>query len=125
MVSGSSCGSLFAVHQMMLESLSCRLHRGPAGPNGAGKTTLMNLLSGDISPVSGESRRSHKLRIGRYAQVRIVDICTFPSMHAALPVVQETTAFSMDRFVPTTVGLRIPTFWLLTSPTKNSTLKAT
>ncbi|KXZ55387.1 hypothetical protein GPECTOR_3g513 [Gonium pectorale] len=38
------------------------------GPNGAGKTTLMNLLSGDISPVSGESRRSHKLRIGRYAQ---------------------------------------------------------
>ncbi len=39
------------------------------GPNGAGKTTLMNLLSGDIDPVSGESRRSHKLRIGRYAQV--------------------------------------------------------
>ena len=30
----------------------------------------MNLLSGDIVPVTGESRRSHKLRIGRYAQVR-------------------------------------------------------
>ena len=38
------------------------------GPNGAGKTTLMNLLSGDLVPSSGESRRSHKLRIGRYAQ---------------------------------------------------------
>jgi len=39
------------------------------GPNGAGKTTFMNLLSGDLEPVGGESRRSHKLRIGRYAQV--------------------------------------------------------
>lgn len=38
------------------------------GPNGAGKTTFMNLLSGDLEPSSGESRRSHKLRIGRYAQ---------------------------------------------------------
>mmetsp|Transcript_25706 Transcript_25706/g.56007 ORF Transcript_25706/g.56007 Transcript_25706/m.56007 type:complete len:749 (-) Transcript_25706:104-2350(-) len=38
------------------------------GPNGAGKTTLMNLLSGDLQPVSGESRRSFKLRVGRYAQ---------------------------------------------------------
>jgi ABC-type Mn2+/Zn2+ transport system ATPase subunit len=38
------------------------------GPNGAGKTTLMNLLSGDLVPNVGESRRSHKLRIGRYAQ---------------------------------------------------------
>jgi hypothetical protein len=33
------------------------------------QTTFMNLLSGDLTPTSGESRRSHKLRIGRYAQV--------------------------------------------------------
>lgn len=38
------------------------------GPNGAGKTTFMNLLSGDIVPTAGESRRSQKLRVGRYAQ---------------------------------------------------------
>ncbi|KIY93461.1 hypothetical protein MNEG_14502 [Monoraphidium neglectum] len=38
------------------------------GPNGAGKTTLMNLLSGDLEPTAGESRRSAKLRIGRYNQ---------------------------------------------------------
>ncbi|GBF96295.1 ABC transporter F family member [Raphidocelis subcapitata] len=38
------------------------------GPNGAGKTTLMNLLSGDLEPTAGESRRSPKLRVGRYNQ---------------------------------------------------------
>jgi ATP-binding cassette, subfamily F, member 1 len=38
------------------------------GPNGAGKTTLMNLLAGDLTPTAGEQRRSHSLRVGRYAQ---------------------------------------------------------
>ena len=38
------------------------------GPNGAGKTTLMNLLAGDLVPTAGEQRRSHALRVGRYAQ---------------------------------------------------------
>ena len=38
------------------------------GPNGAGKSTLMNLLAGDLVPTQGEQRRSHKLRVGRYAQ---------------------------------------------------------
>ncbi|KAF8072920.1 ABCF4 [Scenedesmus sp. PABB004] len=47
-----------------------------AGPNGAGKTTLMNLLSGDLEPTCGESRRSHKLRIGRYNQ-HFVDALAF------------------------------------------------
>eukprot|EP00775_Hariotina_reticulata_P013703 gene13703-13825_t len=47
-----------------------------AGPNGAGKTTLMNLLSGDLEPSDGESRRSHKLRIGRYNQ-HFVDALAF------------------------------------------------
>ena len=34
----------------------------------AGKSTLMNLLAGDLTPTQGEQRRSHKLRVGRYAQ---------------------------------------------------------
>lgn len=33
-----------------------------------GKSTLMNLLAGDLTPTEGEQRRSHKLRVGRYAQ---------------------------------------------------------
>lgn len=45
------------------------------GPNGAGKSTLLNLLAGDLDPTEGESRRSQKLRIGRYSQ-HFVDLLT-------------------------------------------------
>ena len=46
---------------------------GIIDPNGAGKSTLMNLLAGDLDPTKGDSRRSHKLRIGRYSQ-HFVDV---------------------------------------------------
>jgi len=46
------------------------------GPNGAGKTTLMNLLAGDLKPTSGDQRKSHKLRVGRYNQ-HFVDALAF------------------------------------------------
>ncbi|KAH7283642.1 hypothetical protein KP509_34G017600 [Ceratopteris richardii] len=45
------------------------------GPNGVRKSTLLNLLAGDFQPVQGESRRSQKLRIGRYSQ-NFVDLLT-------------------------------------------------
>mmetsp|Transcript_22197 Transcript_22197/g.38379 ORF Transcript_22197/g.38379 Transcript_22197/m.38379 type:complete len:499 (-) Transcript_22197:49-1545(-) len=43
------------------------------GPNGAGKSTLLNLIAGDLKPTEGESRRSQKLRVGRYSQ-HFVDV---------------------------------------------------
>ncbi|KAG1675121.1 hypothetical protein FOA52_003344 [Chlamydomonas sp. UWO 241] len=64
------------------------------GPNGAGKTTLMNLLSGDLVPTAGEQRRSHKLRIGRYAQ-HFVD---------ALEMDVNPTEYLMEKFP--TAGLK-------------------
>lgn len=38
------------------------------GPNGVGKTTLLNLLIGNLKPVSGEIRRNNALRVGYYNQ---------------------------------------------------------
>ena len=36
----------------------------------------MNLVAGDLTPTEGEQRRSHKLRVGRYAQ-HFVDALSF------------------------------------------------
>lgn len=38
------------------------------GPNGVGKSTLLKLLNGELNPVQGEMRRSHRLKIGFYSQ---------------------------------------------------------
>ncbi|CAH1173645.1 unnamed protein product [Phaedon cochleariae] len=38
------------------------------GPNGVGKSTFLKLLTGDLTPVNGENRMNHRLRIGRFDQ---------------------------------------------------------
>lgn len=38
------------------------------GPNGVGKSTFLKLLTAEISPVKGEQRKNHRLRIGKFDQ---------------------------------------------------------
>lgn len=41
---------------------------GLVGPNGVGKTTLCKIISGDLSPDSGQSLLGHRVKIGYYSQ---------------------------------------------------------
>jgi ATP-binding cassette subfamily F protein 1 len=36
------------------------------GPNGVGKSTLIKLLLGELEPTSGDIKRNHRLRVGKY-----------------------------------------------------------
>ncbi|KAK8378931.1 hypothetical protein O3P69_009573 [Scylla paramamosain] len=38
------------------------------GPNGVGKSTFLKLLLGELTPIAGEQRKNHRLKIGRYDQ---------------------------------------------------------
>ena len=92
-----------------LADVSCGLDMGSrvaiVGPNGAGKSTLLNLIAGDLDPTSGESRRSQKLRIGRYSQ-HFVDILAYDEnpveylmrMHPGANLKPETARALLGRF---------------------------
>jgi ATP-binding cassette subfamily F protein 1 len=92
-----------------LADVSCGLDMGSrvaiVGPNGAGKSTLLNLIAGDLDPSSGESRRSQKLRIGRYSQ-HFVDILAYDEnpveylmrMHPTANLKPETARALLGRF---------------------------
>lgn len=58
----------------MFKNLDLELYRGDKigvlGPNGAGKTTLMRLISGQLSPGSGEVLQADDLRINYFDQKR-------------------------------------------------------
>jgi ATP-binding cassette subfamily F protein 3 len=53
------------------------------GANGNGKSTLIKLLAGRLSPLRGNVRRSHKLRIGYFAQHQADELDT-----AATPLIE-------------------------------------
>lgn len=38
------------------------------GPNGVGKSTFIKLLTGELSPVEGEWKKDHRVKIGKYDQ---------------------------------------------------------
>lgn len=38
------------------------------GPNGVGKSTFLKLLVGELTPLKGEVKKNHRLRIGRFDQ---------------------------------------------------------
>lgn len=69
--------------QMLFQEVNTTFHPGEryglTGPNGAGKSTFMQILSGDLDPMSGHVRRPKKTSILRqdhhmYDSVRIIDV---------------------------------------------------
>lgn len=65
-------GALSFGEKKVFRDLNWVIRRGSrvaiVGVNGAGKTTLLKLLSGELSPTSGEVRPGHLVKLGYYAQ---------------------------------------------------------
>ena len=69
------------------------------GRNGTGKSTLMRLISGDITPDSGDVLRQHGLRFGHLPQHVPHDIqgTVVDIVHAATPTPTDTDGFWQHR----------------------------
>ncbi|HWL54776.1 MAG TPA: ABC-F family ATP-binding cassette domain-containing protein [Chthoniobacteraceae bacterium] len=60
---------------VVYEKLDFEAERGQrtvlVGPNGAGKSTLLKLLSGSLTPKSGERTVGHNVKVGYFSQYRV------------------------------------------------------
>ncbi|MDO3679671.1 ribosomal protection-like ABC-F family protein [Paenibacillus ehimensis] len=58
--------------RMIFQGLNANVNRGDRvaviGPNGAGKTTLLRLMTGSLTPASGEVKHHPQTKIGYFAQ---------------------------------------------------------
>jgi len=74
-MSGENLSFGYKPEQLLFENLDFTLSKGDRlgiiGKNGKGKSTLMNLMAGELTPVSGEIKKHNATVIGHFGQTNI------------------------------------------------------
>lgn len=86
-------------HELLIKKLSFNVALEDKiciiGKNGKGKSTLLKLITGDLSPISGNSRIHNKTEIGYFGQMNIdrlnPDLSIYEEMQASAPEINQTT----------------------------------